>query len=174
MLGDLLKADFEVYLRPHPMTLRNEYNQIKQIKSKFGHNSNFFFQDNLVCRNILFDSDLLITDWSGIGVEYGIGLLKPVLYIDLPKKNLNPESKKLNIEPIETAIRTEIGTVLSPKNLVGVSKTISQLIANYSKNDLTNVRNKYVFMKEKSLAKSAKRIVSIANACATRNQKGLS
>lgn len=171
LLEDLLKADFEVYLRPHPMSLRHEHIQINEVKSKFRDYSNFIFQDNLVCRNILFDSDILITDWSGIGVEYGIGLLKPVLYIDLPKKNLNPESKKLNIEPIETAIRTKIGTVINPENLDGVSKTILQMIADNSEHDLTSVRHKYVFMKENGLTKSAKRVISIAEACAARNEK---
>ena len=58
---------------------------------------NFFLQENHINRDILFESDILITDWSGIGIEYGLGLLKPVIYIDIPKKNLNHESNKINI-----------------------------------------------------------------------------
>ena len=34
----------------------------------------------------LFDSHVMITDWSGAGMDYGMGLEKPVLYIDVPPK----------------------------------------------------------------------------------------
>ncbi|MEZ5564530.1 MAG: hypothetical protein R3F24_02995 [Gammaproteobacteria bacterium] len=33
----------------------------------------------------LFDSHVMITDWSGAGQDYGLGLEKPVLYIDVPE-----------------------------------------------------------------------------------------
>ena len=173
LLQNLVKTNHEIYLRPHPMTLRDSYDQINNIKQKFIQNDNFFLQEDNVNRNIFFESDILITDWSGVGMEYGLGLLKPVVYIDLPKKNLNPEYKKINITPIETKIRNEIGALVDIDDISKIEEIILNTIQTYKKDNLIQVRNKYVFMKKNGLNKSAKRIITIANACQTRNDNNL-
>ena len=171
LLRNLVKLGHKVYLRPHPMTIRDSYNQIREVKDKFSSKENFFMQENHTDRDMLFESDILITDWSGIGIEYGLGLLKPVIYIDIPKKNLNPEYKKINLNPIESEIRDEIGTLVNLQDLNQIDKIIHQTLIMHNKEDLKDLRNKYVFMKRDGLNKSAKRIMTIANACSARNQK---
>lgn len=168
LLVNLLNEEYEIYLRPHPMTLRNDYHQIKKIKQSFLRYKNFYLQEDQNNRDILFESDLMITDWSGIGMEYGLGLLKPVLYIDVPKKNLNPEYKKIDITPIEVTIRNEIGRVIDINDLCSINAIIGEMTNVCKRNNLMKARNKYVFMKRNALNKSAKKIIKLANANATR------
>lgn len=171
LIENLINTDNKIYLRPHPMTLRNNKNQIERLESKFKNNANFILQKNHKNRNVLFESDILITDWSGIGIEYGLGLLKPVIYIDLPKKNFNPEYMKINITPIELSIREEIGRIVGTEKVTNINQIINETISEYDKKEVLKIRKKYVFMKDDSLNKASKRVVSIANALRSRNHK---
>mgnify|MGYP003326545469 CR=1 FL=1 len=46
----------------------------------------------------LHRSDLMISDWSGAALDYALGLNKPVLFIDVPRKvnNLDYYQRKFN------------------------------------------------------------------------------
>lgn len=171
LIENLINTDNKIFLRPHPMTLRNNKNQIERLELKFKNNANFILQKNNKNRNVLFESDILITDWSGIGIEYGLGLLKPVIYIDLPKKNFNPEYKKINITPIELSIREEIGRIVGTEKVTNINQIINETISEYDKKEVLKIRKKYVFMKDDSLNKASKRVVSIANALRSKNHK---
>ena len=60
----------------------------------------------------LLESDLLISDWSAMAIEYALGLGKPVLFVDVPPRVRNPKFAELGLEPMEMRIRRELGTVL--------------------------------------------------------------
>ncbi len=169
LIENLLNEDNEIFLRPHPMTLRNHGNEIEKLKSYFSKNINFNLQEDHKDRSILFESDILITDWSGIGIEYGLGLLKPVIYIDLPKKNFNPDFEKLNITPMEVSIRSEIGEIVDIQNLESINRVISNILSTYDKEDVLAIRERYVYIKENALNKAAKRVLNIANSNRSRN-----
>ena len=173
LIKNLITAGHHVHLRPHPMTLRDNYKKIDTIKKIFSDKENFFLQEDHTNRDILFESDILVTDWSGIGIEYGLGLLKPVIYIDIPKKNLNQESYKINITPIESKIRNEIGEIVKISEIHKIDQIIKKVMKKHDKSDLRLLRNKYVFMKNNGLNKSARRVITIANACRARNQKDI-
>ena len=55
----------------------------------------------------------MISDWSGVAIEFALAFKKPVLFIDAPPKCKNPEYKKLNLVPIEISIRNKIGKILT-------------------------------------------------------------
>lgn len=171
LIKNLITAGHQVYLRPHPMTIRDNYKKIDTIKKIFSDKENFFLQEDHTNRDILFESDILITDWSGIGIEYGLGLLKPVMYIDTPQKNLNHESNKINITPIESKIRNEIGALVKISEIHKIDRIIKNVMKKHKKCNFELLRNKYVFMKNNGLSKSARRVINIANACRVRNKK---
>lgn len=60
----------------------------------------------------------MITDWSGIAYEYAYTTCKPVLFIDTPMKIMNPEYKKIGIEPLNIWMRYESGVYLSLMKLI--------------------------------------------------------
>ncbi len=77
----------------------------------------------------LFRSDILICDWSAMAIEYALGLEKPVLFIDLPRRVRNPDWRALDIEPLEAAFRKLAGDIVSPQKLDEVPQKIDQLAA---------------------------------------------
>ncbi len=104
-----INQGFEITLRPHPESLKYSNDKIKHILNKFEDNDLFKYENNIIDNHSLFDSDILITDWSGISLEYAFSMKKPILYIDVPQKILNEDYHELGIEAFEASIREKIG-----------------------------------------------------------------
>ena len=117
LIDILLKSNFRVMLRPHIRTLRDSTELIDSIKKKFGQNPNFVLETGVIKFDSLNNSTCMISDWSGISLEYAFTFGRPVIFIDVPKKILNPNWSDIQLEPIETSIRDKIGHVVSPNNL---------------------------------------------------------
>ena len=95
----------------------------------------------------------MISDWSGISFEYAFTFEHPVIFIDVPKKVLNPNSDDISLEPIEISIRDKIGYVISPKNLENIQEIIEKIHGdNLTKERIIKIRSETVY----NLGKSAK------------------
>ena len=57
-------------------------------------------------------ADLVITDWSGIGMEYSLATTKPTLYINTKMKVINKDYEKINTKTLDIIIRNKIDDVL--------------------------------------------------------------
>ena len=72
----------------------------------------------------------MITDWSGIAYEYAFTTKKPVVFIDTPMKIMNPDYKKINVEPFNIWARSEIGKVVKVNELNKVNKIVEDMLNN--------------------------------------------
>jgi len=127
----LLKSNFKVLLRPHFKTLKESKKLIKIITQEFEKNPNFTLEEGVIPSDLFHSSVCMISDWSGISLEYAFTFERPVIFIDVPKKILNPNSEDIFLEPIEISIRNKIGHVVSPHNL----EKIPSLIMSSNEND---------------------------------------
>ena len=130
LIDVLLKSDFRVMVRPHLRTLRDSTELIDSIKEKFAKNPNFTLETGVIKFDSLNNSTCMISDWSGISLEYAFTFERPVIFIDVPKKILNPNWSDITLEPIETSIRDKIGHVVSPNNLEEILELIRILDKN--------------------------------------------
>jgi len=149
LIDMLLKADFRVLVRPHLRTLRDSTELIDSIKKKFEKDPNFVFETGVIPFDSLNNSLCMISDWSGISLEYAFTFERPVIFIDVPKKILNPNWSDITLEPIETSIRDKIGHIVSPNNLEEIlelvrildknTQNISQLIKEMREKTVYNI-----------------------------------
>ena len=110
----ILDAGFRLTLRPHFQTRWKMPEVIDRIVAKHRGNPRFALVEEMAERDSLLDSHVMITDWSGAGQDYGMGLEKPVIYIDLPFKSRNDAWQALGIEPFESWVRDKLGALLPP------------------------------------------------------------
>ena len=159
----LLDAGYHVTVRPHPMTVRKWPKIVKTIRNEFKYNSNFEMETDVSSFESLYSTYGLISDWSGIGFEYAFVCERPVLYVDVPHKNNNPDHNKISCEPLESSIRNLIGVVISPNELEGIPKIIESTYENIDlfKTKVQEVRNKTVFNFGQSGINGAQEIVKI-------------
>jgi len=130
LIDTLLKSNFRVMLRPHLRTLRDSTKLIDSIKKKFGKNPNFALETGIIKFDSLNNSLCMISDWSGISLEYAFTFERPIIFIDVPQKVLNPNWSDIALEPIETSIRDKIGHIISPNNLEEILVLIRDLDKN--------------------------------------------
>jgi YidC/Oxa1 family membrane protein insertase len=125
----LLEAGFRVTLRPHFQTRWQTPQVIDRITARHAGHPRFALVEQMGESESLYDSHVMITDWSGAGQDYGMGLEKPVLYIDLPPKSRNDTWRELGIEPFEMLVRPLLGALLPPARLAEAPAAIRALVA---------------------------------------------
>ena len=162
LISTLLKGNFQVTLRPHNMTWRNKLSEIQSIKKRFISYSNFSIDEKIDSIESILQSDFLITDWSGIAMEYGFGLNKPILFINLPPKINNPNFNNLKLTPLEDSIRTELGEIIQLENLNDLSFIQKQMRSAQEKTfNQNSLGNKWIYNLGESGKKAAEQIYNI-------------
>ena len=156
----LLESNFKVLLRPHFKILKDSKKLISKILDEFGNNPNFSLENGIIPSKSFHSSICMISDWSGISFEYAFTFERPVIFIDVPKKILNPNFNDISLEPIEISYRDKLGFVVSPNEL----KLIPDLIYKSKNNRLSTIesiqeiRSKTIFNLGKSAIIGAKYI----------------
>jgi CDP-glycerol glycerophosphotransferase (TagB/SpsB family) len=169
LTGLLLDAGYHVIVRPHYQTLLKTPEVIDRLKAKYANRDNFEFQGRMGESDSLFRSDILICDWSAMAIEYALGLEKPVLFVDLPRRVRNPDWQALGIEPQEVAFRELAGDIVSPQNLHEVPERITRLLDNKDdfKQRMVNLRPQMVFNIGSCIEAGAREIARLADQKAT-------
>ena len=159
----LLDAGYHVTVRPHPMTISKWPKKIKAIKNEFDDNPNFEMETDVSSFESIYSAYGLISDWSGIAIEYAFVCEMPVFYIDVSQKINNSSYNKIPCKPLESSIRNLIGKVISPNDLGSLPEVIE---STYEENNnfkaiIQEVRNKTVFNLGQSGVKGAQEILKI-------------
>ena len=159
----LLDGGYHVTVRPHPMTIRKWSKTIKAIENEFKSNANFEIEKDVSTFESLYSAYGLISDWSGIAIEYAFACELPVLYIDGSPKINNSSYDKIACEALEITIRNLIGKVISPNELESLPKIIESTYENIDnfKTKIQEVRDKTVFNLGESGMNGAQEIVKI-------------
>lgn len=127
ILEILLKKNYQVNLRPHIQSLRYSGRILSEIENKFKQNPNFKLEKENFNFKEVFDSEFLITDWSGISIEYAFITNRPVIFINTPKKINNKFFNDINSEPIEIKIRDKIGIIIDENALINLDSYFKEI-----------------------------------------------
>jgi len=165
LTGILLDAGFTLTLRPHFQTRWKTPEVLDAIIDRYGDHPQFRLIEQMGESDSLYDSHVMITDWSGAGMDYGLGLEKPVLYIDVPPKSRNDTWRELGIEPFEMSVRAKIGTVVAPDHLAEVPNEIRRLLVDPDRfrEQIVAVRDASVFNLGSSSTAAAEAIAALAD-----------
>ena len=161
----LLNAGYEVIVRPHPEALKHSPGWMKIYATKFRDNPKFFFETSVATDDSLLRADVLISDWSGVILEYTFGTERPVLFMDVPRKIKNEQFEELGITPLEVSIRSEVGIILSLEEIDTIDKVIAKLIADKEiyKNKIRELKTSKVFHLGRSSEIGAQYIINQIN-----------
>lgn len=130
LVQELSKLQHHIYIRSHPEYIKRLPKKYKALQEMVSGFQNVYFDESPDVIDSLVSADILITDRSGIALEYAFGTSRPVLFIDTPLKISNPHWKKIAIEPIEITSRAAMGISVLPTNFSTIAGTLKQLINN--------------------------------------------
>jgi CDP-Glycerol:Poly(glycerophosphate) glycerophosphotransferase len=127
LIQQLIKLPYKIFIRPHPEYIKRSRKKYSALKKKISKIHHVYFDESADIIQSLIQTDLLITDRSGIAFEYAFGTCRPILFIDTPPKISNQQWQKIGINPIENKIRAQIGFSILPTDLSTIHQKINQL-----------------------------------------------
>jgi YidC/Oxa1 family membrane protein insertase len=125
----LLEAGHFVRVRPHPRTRQIAGPVLDALKTKFTGHPGFDMDEDTKKFAALFASHVMVSDWSGVAMEFAFGLGRPVLFIDVPRRVNNPDYGQLKTLPLEIAYRSDVGRILVPDRLADMPTALDRLQA---------------------------------------------
>jgi len=133
LLNGLFSLDAKVIIRPHPEFTKRFPGKLKAICDKYNSKINsgdLEIETDFSSNSTVYNSDLVITDWSSIAQEFSFTTKKPSLYINTPMKIMNPDWKMLGIDAMEIWIRDKIGISLNTDKLDETESVVRELLDN--------------------------------------------
>ena len=163
IITNLLNKGFKVRFRPHPETLKRAKALMKLYKEKF-ESSNFIFDDNSENLESLNKAKFLITDNSGISIEYMMIFKKPVIFYNDFDKIHNEEFKIYNnLEPLEDMIKKKFGYEFNKHEIRNISHIIEMASENFDKYEIDNFLEKNFYNYGKTIEYFEKNFSKICN-----------
>ena len=114
------KNNISYILRPHPMSFKKKEISLENLNKL---NIPVDSSNNLNLNKYSF----LVSDWSGIFIEYALLSNQKAFLIDTPKKIKNKNYERYNSQPIEIAMRDKFGQTYGVNNIEILVKDISNL-----------------------------------------------
>lgn len=114
LLARLLAEGWRVTLRPHPSFFIYGDAQIAPLVESFRGHPAFTLENSVEESRALWTADMMVADYSGFAMEFAFVRERPVLYVDVPPKVLNPGWRELGPPPLELSVRERIGVVVPP------------------------------------------------------------
>ena len=124
-------------LRPHPMSLKKKEISVEKLKANM---INFDVNSELNFKNYSH----LISDWSGIFVEYSIINKQFSILINTKQKIRNIKSDKFSEIPLEIFTRDILGYTLEIENLNDIKKLLNKSNAD-NENKITKFYDEFFF-----------------------------
>ena len=123
----LIDHSLRVVLRFHPMSLRHQPDLSDRYSGLFGANPLFSLDSRFESTNSFLMSDVVLSDWSGAAHEFALGLLRPAVFIDTPKKANNEAHPELGLECYEDVMREDLGALVGLAEINQAPELIASL-----------------------------------------------
>ena len=135
LIQEFSRLDCRIIVRPHPQYVRLYGERMDAIIARYRDRlgEDFIIQTDFSSTSTVYESDLLVTDWSNVGFEFALSTYKPVLYINTPMKVMNPEYDKIDVVPFDIRIRGQLGGELELDQLNGAGELAQKLLENPEK-----------------------------------------
>jgi len=148
IISELYGKGFQLVIRPHPEYVKRFGPRMDAIVARYSDKvgDDLSFELDFSGNSSIFDSDVLITDWSGTAYEFSFVTLKPAVFVDTKPKINNPRYTELGIEPLEFSLRDRVGIRVDPAAMDGLSERIALLLqrADQYSDKILEIREKYV------------------------------
>ncbi|MDB5196589.1 MAG: preprotein translocase YidC subunit [Flaviaesturariibacter sp.] len=133
LLENLQPTNREITIRPHPEFLKRNKKEVAQLQYYIRQHPNLSLDLSPDVYDCLSHTAILITDRSGIALEYAFATGRPVLFINTAPKIKNPEWEQFISVPVENRTRRLIGIEVEKDQLQDIPNAIKRLIEDQEK-----------------------------------------
>ena len=121
LIGALYCDEYHLTVRPHPEYVKRYGARMQAIVDKYQHmvGDGLSFELDFTANRSIYSADMLITDWSGIALEYCFATLRPAMFINTKIKCMNPNWEKIGLTPVEITLRDVVGVSVEKDEVAG-------------------------------------------------------
>ena len=141
IIENLLKFGFKIRFRPHPETLKRSPKLMTYYKYKF-KGDNFIFDEDSENLTALNNAKCLITDNSGISIEFALIFKKPIIYYDDFDKVHNTKFDMYSdMDTMENKVKKKKKKKFSKNQILNINDIINNSLYNFDENEIDNFLN---------------------------------
>ncbi len=131
LIESLYCDDYHVTVRPHPEYVKRYGARMQAIVDKYQHlvGDGLTFELDFTANRSVYSADLLITDWSGIALEYCFATRRPAIFVNTKIKCMNPNWEKIGLTPVEITLRDVVGVSVDKEKVSECRAIASDLFA---------------------------------------------
>jgi len=136
ILDALLGKGYKVIVRPHPQYIGLYPERLGELATKystFKESGELSFGEDFTDNNSIYQSDVIISDWSNIAYEFSYCTLKPSIFINTPMKIMNPNYEKLGMEVMDITLRDKVGISVDVEQIGDLPNIVSNLLGDKDK-----------------------------------------
>ena len=149
IVSGLYGDEYKIIVRPHPEYIKRYRPRLEKIIDKYKDydKNKLVFETDFSANESVYSSDVLITDWSGIGPEFCFATKRPAIFINTKEKCGNPNWEKIGMTPVEISLRKELGISLEKEETVNIKAAVKDLIENGEsyKQKITDIYDKFLY-----------------------------
>ena len=127
LIESLYCDEYHLTVRPHPEYVKRYGARMQAIVDKYAHlvGDGLSFELDFTVNRSVYSADLLITDWSGIALEYCFATRRPAIFVNTKIKCMNPNWENIGLEPVEITLRDRVGVSID-KERVSECRAVAQ------------------------------------------------
>lgn len=149
IVGGLYGDGYKIIVRPHPEYIKRYGARLNKILDKYKDcdKEKLVFETDFSASESVYSSDVIITDWSGIGPEFCFATKRPAIFINTKEKCCNPNWQKIGMTPVEVSLRRELGICLEKEETVNIRAAVEDLFRNGDayKNKITEIYANFLY-----------------------------
>ena len=123
---------YHLTVRPHPEYVKRYSARMQEIVKKYEHmvGDKLTFELDFSKNKSVYSSDILITDWSGIALEFCFATKRPAMFVNTKLKCMNENWQKIDLIPTEISLRDRVGISVDKEKLGECNEIVAKLIEN--------------------------------------------
>jgi len=129
LIEGLMCEEYHITVRPHPEYVKRYPARMQAIVDRFADRvgDGLVFELDFSGNKSIYSADLLITDWSGISVEYCFATKRPAIFVNTKMKVLNPNWQNIGCEPVEISLRNLVGIAIDKDETANIGAVAADL-----------------------------------------------
>ena len=149
IISGLYADGYKLIVRPHPEYIKRYGARLNKILDKYKDydKEKLVFETDFSASESVYSSDVLITDWSGIGPEFCFATKRPAIFINTKEKCCNPNWGKIGMTPVEISLRKELGVCLEKSETKNIKVAVDELLKNGESygNRISGIFDKFLY-----------------------------
>ena len=122
-------------VRPHPRFITHQPARMNALLAKYkdAPKDKLAFELDFKSNSSIYDSDIVVSDWSSIAYEFSFTTKKPCILVNTAMKVINLEWEKLGITPADIWMRDGVGKAFDLDGLDGVAEAADDMLSHPDK-----------------------------------------